>query len=169
MILQGVIPSITGTQELTRDDALALFEKAASNGSDFAQHRVAMLHMPDMEMALLWYKKAALQNYAPSQFNISLLLCHSNREIPSAMYWLKKAAESGIREAWIMLQQKKLQIAEKCASCLEGLDGKGKHCTGCNAVYYCNKDCQIKHWNVNHKKECMDAKNCVKIMLMKEN
>ena len=38
----------------------------------------------------------------------------------------------------------------KCSLCLKSAKNQ---CSKCKTVYYCSKDCQVKHWNL-HKKVC---------------
>lgn len=45
-----------------------------------------------------------------------------------------------------------------CAYCRK-MD-KPKWCQGCNKIYYCSRDCQVKHWPV-HKKECVKVESKV--------
>jgi hypothetical protein len=41
-----------------------------------------------------------------------------------------------------------------CANC--GIDAS-KRCSRCKAVWYCSKECQVKHYKESHKKVCVDA------------
>lgn len=48
-----------------------------------------------------------------------------------------------------------------CAYCnrVEGETGpKMKRCARCRSFYYCNQDCQTKHWHAGHKKTCQPFK-----------
>lgn len=41
-----------------------------------------------------------------------------------------------------------------CANC--GIDAT-KRCSRCKAVWYCSKECQVKHYKESHKKVCVDV------------
>ena len=43
-----------------------------------------------------------------------------------------------------------------CNRCCNGVcDGVGNHvCSRCKAVKYCSRECQLVHWNANHRDEC---------------
>lgn len=43
-----------------------------------------------------------------------------------------------------------------CASC--GTVAATKHCVACNAVHYCNRECQLAHWP-QHKRACRAARS----------
>ena len=150
-ILSGLIPG------RSREDGIILLESVASLGHSSAQFRLAgLLKDSDVPNALFWYKKAALQNNHASQYNLSILLFKTYQNIPTAMYWLRKAAGPGHIDAIKLLQEKEIEIEMKCGSCFKSLDGIGKKCTRCKSVYYCNKECQVKDWKENHKKDCVD-------------
>ena len=42
--------------------------------------------------------------------------------------------------------------AEKCGNCQERKKDR-KKCTGCFHIWYCNRDCQLQHWD-KHKQDC---------------
>ena len=41
---------------------------------------------------------------------------------------------------------------KNCAGCNKS--GATSRCSQCKKVYYCNRDCQVKHWKNGHKKQC---------------
>lgn len=45
---------------------------------------------------------------------------------------------------------------DRCAlaTCKKKNEGTMKVCTGCRVFYFCDKDCQRKHWKAGHKREC---------------
>lgn len=50
----------------------------------------------DLDKALMWYKKAAEQNYAPAQYNFAVLLGQDvslQQDLPQSFFWAEKAAE----------------------------------------------------------------------------
>lgn len=59
------------------------------------------------------------------------------------------------------LEAKKMDVTSKiegtnriCGNCSRYLaKHKRKRCSGCHCTWYCNRDCQVKHWNC-HKKWC---------------
>ena len=152
LILDGEIPS------RSREDGMLLIQNAASRGQSYAQSRLAeeYLKESDLTSSLYWFKRAALQNYSTAQFNLAVILIKSNQEIPTAMFWLRKAAGSGYNIATKLLKKREVEIALKCGACFKSLNGTGKKCTKCKSVYYCNKNCQIKDWKESHKKDCID-------------
>ena len=48
--------------------------------------------------------------------------------------------------------RKQLKCERECAYC--GLPNPLHRCSACHKEYYCNRDCQVKHWKVEHKREC---------------
>ena len=56
-----------------------------------------------------------------------------------------------------------LRRSKKCASCGATAQDKGKKsldkCSGCGVVFYCHRQCQVKHWKGCHKGECKKLKN----------
>ena len=143
------------------NDSFTLLQNAAFMGSSVAQAYLAskfQFHsaIPDVRKALFWYKKAALQNIKQAQFNISVILFDLKKDIPTAMYWLRKSAESGYIDAVKLLAQCEVDLAARCGACFQRLNGDGKRCTKCKSVYYCSRECQIEDWNIKHKKECVD-------------
>ena len=152
MIMNGEISG-------TRSDAIILFRNGANKGYYDAQFNLALSFQgqenPDYTKSLFWLKKAALQKNHKSQFYLAKLLFELNQDIPTAMYWLRMACESG-NDEWIkILESLEKRFALTCSMCSRELNGQGKRCTKCKAVYYCSKDCQVKDWKENHKKECV--------------
>lgn len=41
-----------------------------------------------------------------------------------------------------------------CTYCMKQLSGRGGSCGGCKQAYYCDTECQRKHWLTQHKLEC---------------
>lgn len=49
----------------------------------------------------------------------------------------------------------------KCANCSCGIGGSIKKlflCSRCKQVYYCDRECQINHWKMEHKSKCRSNK-----------
>merc|ERR1711915_41399 len=44
--------------------------------------------------------------------------------------------------------------AEKCGNCQERKKDR-KKCTGCFHIWYCNRECQLEHWD-KHKSDCKE-------------
>ena len=52
---------------------------------------------------------------------------------------------------------KKKSLIRYCACCNRTEEKSGpalSKCSRCKIFYYCNRDCQVKHWNEGHKKTC---------------
>lgn len=61
------------------------------------------------------------------------------------------------------LYQKPLWSKEECLTCkTSGV--KLRKCSDCQKVYYCSRECQIKHWKSGHKDECRDLKEFYTVM-----
>ena len=125
------------------------------------------------ERAAEYYQAAARQGDADAQYNLGCLYCNGQgveRSIETAREWWMKSAEQGVEPAIKGLQQ--LDEIEgrttpsfipkplECASCYRPHDPsehKLRACNGCHRVYYCGKECQVKHWKRErngHKKMC---------------
>ena len=79
--------------------------------------------------------------------------------IPSVLYLLSKAIDrdEDISESQELI--KELEIHTKCANCGQAAESmpskKLKQCAVCEAVSYCSRNCQVKHWKDGHKKDCV--------------
>eukprot|EP01084_Bolivina_argentea_P145580 255139_1 len=67
-----------------------------------------------------------------------------------------KKEQSNVNEQESKNEFSKQTELHKCAYC--GKCNKTLRCTGCNMVYYCNQQCQRKHWNT-HKSVCKYKSN----------
>jgi len=94
--------------------AASEYDVFAQKGDPVAQNALANMYETargvemNLMLALSWYKKAALQDYAQAQFNIGRLLldeASSEQNIAEAAYWLDLAASQGLREAKELLAQ----------------------------------------------------------------
>ena len=89
--------------------ALELLLDAAERGNVQAQNRVAICYgkgqlglQKDEKQAIVWYEKAAEQNYPTAQYNLGIQYLKGNgveKDIAKAIPWYKRAAERGSADA----------------------------------------------------------------------
>ena len=88
--------------------ALSWFEKAAEDGSPYAQNELGYMYAAgkgvkrDYQTAIDWYTKASLQNLASAQYNLGIMYqlglgTHPNKEKARALY--QRAAQQGFDPA----------------------------------------------------------------------
>jgi len=159
--------------------AKELFELSASQGWATAQYALGQMYYKGQgvdqsnERAAEYYKAAAKQGIDKAQFNLGNCYVQGQgvkQSNEKARAWWMKAAEQGEESAI-----GNLQILDKhegrttpsfipkpleCASCYRPHDPsehKLRPCNGCHRVYYCGKECQLKHWKKKvdgHKERC---------------
>jgi len=159
--------------------AVELYELAARQGYAIAQLNLGVLYVngqgvdQSYERAAEYFKAAARQGVASAQFNLGVHYAKGQgveQSYETARAWLIKAAEQGLEQAIGMLQ--KIDEIEgrttpsfipkslECASCYRPHDPsehKLRPCARCHRVFYCGRECQVKHWKVKingHKKMC---------------
>ena len=164
--------------------ARELHELAAGQGDALAQYNLGVMYEngqgvdQSYERAAEYYEAAARQGIASAQGNLGILYCNGQgveQSDETARALFMKAAEQGNESAI-----KNLLILDKyegrttpsfipkpleCASCYRPHDPpehKLRPCNGCHCVYYCGKECQVKHWKLEgewgHKQKCKKAK-----------
>ena len=159
--------------------ARELYELAASQGDATAQLNLGYMyhqgHSVDQsyERAAKFYEAAARQGIAGAQYNLGCFYEVGQgveQSIETAREWWMKAAEQGQENAIGALQQIDKQEGRttpsfipkplECANCYRPHDPsehKLRPCNGCHRVYYCGRECQVKHWKRKrngHKKMC---------------
>ena len=159
--------------------AKELFELAASQGDATAQYALGLMYREgrvmdqSYERAAEYYEAAARQGHANAQCGLGALYVQGQgveQSIEKARALWLKAAEQGEELAIKSLQQ--LDEIEgrltpsfipkpfECATCYRPHDpseNKLRPCNGFHRVYYCGKECQVKHWKreINgHKHKC---------------
>ena len=165
--------------EQSYQQAFELYELAARQGLASALYNLGLMYDNGQGVdqsyarAAEYYEAAARQGLASAQYNLGAVYCNGQgveQSNETAREWLMKAAEQGEESAI-----NGLQIFDKaegrttpsfipkpieCASCYRPHDPsehKLRPCNGCHRVYYCGKECQVKHWKeeINgHKKKC---------------
>ena len=157
-----------------------MFELAASQGAAHAQSKLGdMYHQgqgvdQSYERAAEYYEAAATQGHSDAQYNLGVLYANGQgveQSNETAREWWMKSAEQGQESAIQGLQQ--LDTIEgrttpsfipkpfECASCYRPHDpseNKLRPCKRCHRVYYCGRECQVKHWKkegvYGHKQQC---------------
>ena len=129
------------------------------------------------ERAVEYFEAAARQGDGMAQFNLGDLYVQGQgveQSIEKGREWLLKAAEQGeessIRELQVLDKEEGRTTPSfipkpfECALCYRPHDPsehKLRPCNGCHLVYYCRKECQVKHWKNKyngHKKMCKKYK-----------
>ena len=158
--------------------AAELYELSANQGDATAQYHLGIIYGEGQgvdqsyEKAAEYYKAAARQGLADAQNNLGTLYANGRgvkKSFETAREWLVKSAEQGNELAIKNLQQ--LDEFEgrttpsfipkpfECAACYRPHDPpehKLRPCQRCHRVYYCGRECQVKHWKAKngHKKKC---------------
>jgi len=165
--------------EQSYQQAKELYELAASQGHANAQYNLGNLYTigqgvdQSKKRAAEYYEAAAKQGKASAQVNLGVLYVQGQgveQSNETARAWLMKAAEQGEENAIGALQQIDKDEERttpsfvpkpfECATCYRPHDPsehKLRPCNGCQRVYYCGKECQVKHWKDKyngHKKVC---------------
>ena len=165
--------------EQSYQQAKELFKLSASQGNIDAQFRLGVMYDIGQgvdqsdERASEYYEAAARQGLAAAQLNLGNFYGNGRgveQSFETAREWLIKAAEQGDEKAI-----KNLQILDKhegrttpsfvpkpieCATCYRPHDPsehKLNACNRCHRVYYCGRECQVKHWKAEvngHKQLC---------------
>lgn len=106
-----------------------------------------------------------IEKYNPETHFVLCIGCHNDNPNTNAAMLYKASVFP--RNASEYLQKLKLQqeallkeqqshanttSINKCAVCGKA-DNDMKRCARCHQVYYCGRDCQVKHWSV-HKQSC---------------
>ena len=165
--------------EQSYQQAKELFELSASQGFATAQYGLGTMYQEghgvdqSYERAAEYYEAAARQGLAGAQCSLGLLYLIGHgveQSNETGRAWLIKAAEQGMENAIGALQQIDKDEERttpsfvpkpfECATCYRPHDPsehKLRPCNGCQRVYYCGKECQVKHWKDKyngHKKVC---------------
>ncbi|MGD8566755.1 MAG: tetratricopeptide repeat protein [Gammaproteobacteria bacterium] len=92
--------------------AASEYDVFAQKGDPAAQNALAGMYENakgvafNIQAALNWYKKAALQDFGLAQYNLGRLYAqgeHVEKNEAEAVYWLQKAAAQGLEQARVML------------------------------------------------------------------
>ena len=159
--------------------AAELYKLSACQGDAGAQNSLGAMYssgqsvVQSYERAAEYFEAAAQQGLAGAQSNLGNRYANGQGvvwSLEAACKWWIKAAEQGNEEAIKSLQ--KLDEFKggttpsfvpkpfECAFCYRPHDpseNKLRPCKGCHRVYYCGKECQVKHWKKEwkgHKKSC---------------
>lgn len=100
--------------------AVRIYDGAVSGIPD-AQDELGMLYEEgrmvdqDVDMAIEWYEKAALQGYRPAMSNVAYCYRLFRDDDEKAVYWYEKAAELGDKNAawWIEIYEEKKKNVRK--------------------------------------------------------
>jgi len=125
------------------------------------------------ERAAEYYETAARQGHANAQFNLGLFYANGQgveQSNETARELWMKSAEQGNENAIKSLQRLDKREGRttpsfipkpfECANCYRPHDPsehKLNACNRCHRVYYCGRECQVKHWKTErngHKKRC---------------
>jgi len=159
--------------------ARELYELAANQGEAHAQFQLGFMYdrgqgvVQSYERAAEYYEAAARQGVTEAQYNLGSLYANGQgveRSIEAAREWWIKAAEQGndvaIKGLQIIDEQEGRTTPSfipnpfECAFCYRPHDPpehKLNACARCHRVYYCGRECQVKHWKEDwngHKKKC---------------
>jgi len=78
---------------------------------------------------------------------------------PRILFWGRKAKKGGgsKSQAIALVEDMENFMKQICANCQKraDVDVEFKRCSRCKSIWYCSKECQVKHWSACHKSDCM--------------
>jgi TPR repeat protein len=103
-------------EQMNYSGAFLHWKDLADKGNPEAQYHIGWLYANgngvsvDVPVAMSWWKKAALQNHAPSAFSLGMLYMTGDgksvkKNVPEAIKWHMKAAENGSQDGREMMRQ----------------------------------------------------------------
>jgi hypothetical protein len=154
---------LQGAEGLQKDAvrAAAFFRIAANLGHDVGQSCLGICYAngwgvgKNAVQAMEWYRKAADQGDAGAQCYVGTRHARGEgvkKDLPLGKRYLELSSAQGDAEANALLRE-----LRKCVSCGE-LDVHHLICSQCRTVRYCDKECQVLHWQCptdSHKLHCV--------------
>ena len=142
-----------GLEGLEQDDekAAAWVRQAAELGFVQAQNALAGCYNTgrgvekSYALAAEWGRKAADQGLADAQFRVGQLYAGGavgvKKDLPLGKRYLERSAAQGHQDAIALLKE-----LRKCVGCGK-LDVHHMVCKRCHNRRYCDRTCQLRHWN----------------------
>jgi len=130
-------------------EAVAWFRKAAGLGHAGGQMALSLRYFEgkgveqSCALAAEWGRKAADQGDASAQFFVGEWCARGvgvKKDLPLGKKYLELSAAQGYEDAVSLLKE-----LRKCVSCGE-LDVHHLICSRCRKVRFCDKECQLRHW-----------------------
>ncbi|MAJ90881.1 MAG: hypothetical protein CMF40_01680 [Legionellales bacterium] len=122
-----------------KEIAKLLIEKAAMQGHDKAQHRLAMIYAldeKDFQTSLIWLKKSAKQNNAEAQYNLGIFYEKGyglQEDLNKAKEWYQLAAdqelETAIKKIKTLKENKDLEIQLENKTTIANLEQESSETT----------------------------------------
>jgi len=158
-----------GLEGLDQDDmkAVVWFCKAADLGFARAEAALAGCYgtgrgvQQNLALAAEWGRKAADQGDTLAQFVVGRCLALGKgvkKDLPLGKRYLELSAAQGFKDAVMLLKQ-----LRQCVACGR-LDVHHMICSQCRNRRYCDKGCQLWHWNSAtdpHKLHCVKRREAV--------
>ena len=116
-----------------------------------------------------YFEEAAVKGYENAYFPLAQTLLYMVAEdkvfgpglslTPRILFWARKATQGGRSKSQGNSLVEKMEniVKHNCATCHKSadVDDEFKRCSRCKSIWYCSKECQVKHWSDGHKSECM--------------
>ena len=116
-----------------------------------------------------YFEEAAKKGYENAYYALArtLLNMTTDNSVPVAgllltqqiVFWARKATKGGNSrlEAASLVEKVENIMKQSCATCHKkaDIDVEFKRCAKCKSIWYCSKECQVKHWSDGHKSDCM--------------
>ena len=153
--------------------AIELYTMAANLGHAGVHYNLGILYRngqgveQSFERAIELFEMAAANEDADAQSNLGSMYYSGQgveQSFEFAREWWTKAAEQGHEDAIENLKildemegKTTTPTTRQCSTCgaPETTDHKLRSCKKCHVTQYCNRKCQLKHWNEGgHKREC---------------
>jgi TPR repeat protein len=110
----------------------------------------------DLQEAAVGWRESADQGDASAQLLIGALYGRGGggvkRNLPLGKRYLELSAVAGYKAAVALLKE-----LRKCVACGE-LDVHHMICSQCRSVRFCDKGCQLQHWEDSHKLHCVQRR-----------
>jgi len=91
--------------------------------------------------------------------------------IPRVLFWARKAHAAGNEYGEVaaeLIDRLERDAMSRCANCRRRRvagNEKFKTCMRCKAVWYCGRDCQVKHWKDGHQVDCVKREMVQEVVL----